>query len=209
MDLNDSGISAGKAIIAHVLFMINAARLLPAAVLWVTSTRRDLIIADVTRWQELCLPGRTKGWATWVELMGRYPEFRNVVYFRLGWPSQLVAWLCRPEPTLHICTRHIGPGLFIQHGFATIITAKSIGRECWVNQQVTIGHKGQHAPAIGDRVRVAAGAKVLGGITVGNDVTIGANAVVVKDVPDGCTVVGVPARIVKRYGRRVDETTSG
>lgn len=135
--------------------------------------------------------------------MGGYPEFRSLFYFRLGWPSRLVSWLCPPEPTLHICTRDIGPGLFIQHGFATIITAKKIGADCWVNQQVTIGHKGALAPVIGDRVRIAAGAKVLGGVVVGNDVTVGANAVVVKNVPDGCTVVGVPARIIKRYGRRV------
>ena len=104
---------------------------------------------------------------------------------------------------MHICTRDIGPGLFIQHGFATIITAQKIGADCWINQQVTIGHKGLLAPVIGDRVRISAGAKVLGGVVVGNDVTVGANAVVVKDVPDGCTVVGVLGRIIKRYGQRV------
>ena len=57
-------------------------------------------------------------------------------------------------------------------------------------------------------MKIAAGAKVIGGVTLGNDVTVGANAVVVKNVPDGCTVVGVPARIVKRYGKKVDSDGS-
>lgn len=60
------------------------------------------------------------------------------------------------------------------------------------------------APTILDNVSIKAGAKVLGKITIGNNVIIGANAVVVKDVPDNCTVVGVPAYIIKKEGKRVN-----
>src|SRR5258708_25971434 len=97
-------------------------------------------------------------------------------------------------------------GLFIQHGFATIIMAKSIGKNCWINQQVTIGYADRaSAPIIGDGVTINAGAMVLGNITVGDNVTIGANAVVIKNVPSNCTVVGVPAYIIRKDGIPVRE----
>ena len=73
-------------------------------------------------------------------------------------------------------------------------------------QQVTIGFRDDsNAPSLGDGVTVNAGAKVIGGLHVGDRSKIGANAVVVKDVPPDVTVVGVPARIVRRNGLRVDE----
>ena len=199
------------AVIRHALFKVlvaawfifNALRLAPAAILWRLSRQRQLIDADVARWNKLLLNDPRPAWFAWVRLMGGYPEFRSLVYHRLGWKGRVVAVFCPPEATLHICTADIGPGLFFQHGFATIVAAGRIGADCWINQQVTIGYQGALRPVIGDRVKIAAGAKVIGGVTLGNDVTVGANAVVVKDVPDGCTVVGVPARIVKCYGKKV------
>jgi serine O-acetyltransferase len=106
--------------------------------------------------------------------------------------------------TLFIYTQTIGGGLFIQHGFSTIISAKSIGQNCWINQQVTIGFTNSaDAPTIADNVYVAAGAKVFGDISIGSNVIIGANAVVFKNVPPNCTVVGVPAYIVKCDGKKI------
>jgi len=114
--------------------------------------------------------------------------------------------LCPPMPTLYIYTKDIGPGLFIQHGFATIISAEKIGRNCWINQQVTIGFSNDtDCPIIGDNVIIYAGAKVLGNVRVGDNSIVGANAVVIKDVPENCTVVGVPAYIVRRNGEKVSE----
>jgi serine O-acetyltransferase len=75
-----------------------------------------------------------------------------------------------------------------------------------VNQGVTIGFTNDNdTPCLGDNVVIGAGAKVLGGIVIGSNVVVGANAVVVKDVPADCTVVGVPARIVKKSGVAVSE----
>lgn len=151
----------------------------------------------ITRWQHAC---------AFVVLMTRHPEYRNLFYYRVGWPARLFSLFCPPLPTLYINTPDIGPGLYIQHGFATIISAHRIGRDCWINQQVTIGYSNrQDAPVIGDGVRIHAGAKVIGAVRIGDRVTIGANAVVVKDVPADVTVVGVPARVVRRNGQRVDE----
>lgn len=100
--------------------------------------------------------------------------------------------------TLDINTKSIGAGLFIQHGYCTIISARSIGKNCWINQGVTIGFKdGSDCPTIGDSVKITAGAKVLGDVHIGNNVIVGANAVVVKDVPDNCAVAGIPAIVIK------------
>ena len=116
----------------------------------------------------------------------------------------LADFFLKPQSNLYIVTKSIKGGLFLHHAFSTIVSAKSIGRNCWINQQVTIGYTSPDgAPVIKDNVRIYAGAKVLGDITVGNNVIIGANAVVVKDVPDNCTVVGVPAYIIKRDGQKV------
>lgn len=72
-----------------------------------------------------------------------------------------------------------------------------IGSNCTINQQVTIAEDNEKAAVIGDNVFIGTGAKILGNVHIGNNVRIGANAVVVKDVPDNCTVVGIPARIVR------------
>lgn len=132
-------------------------------------------------------------------------EFRNLFYMRVGRIRYLVKWILPPKDSLYLATNKIGGGLFILHGFSTIVNARSIGNNCHIFQQVTIGYNNGFSPTILDNVTIAAGAKVLGNITIGNNVVIGANAVVTKDVPDNCTVVGVPAYIIKRNGIRVNE----
>ncbi len=104
----------------------------------------------------------------------------------------------------------IGPGLFIDHGMGTVIgETAEIGADATLLHQVTLGARGgrrpgggaKRHPTLGDRVFVGAGAKLLGPIRIGSDAMIGANAVVLEDVPDGATAVGVPARIVRGRGR--------
>jgi serine O-acetyltransferase len=100
----------------------------------------------------------------------------------------------------------VGGGLYIAHPIGTVIMPRRIGRNCSVIASATIGLRDEWAfPDIGDNVFIGAGARVLGGIRIGNDVTIGANAVVIHDVPDGATVVGIPARVIKIYGRPVGD----
>jgi serine O-acetyltransferase len=99
----------------------------------------------------------------------------------------------------------IGSGLRILHGGSVVLNSKTvIGENCTLSQGVTIGItlKGRHpgAPFIGDRVYIAPNAVIIGAIKVGNDVAIGANALVNSDVPDGACVGGVPARILSQNG---------
>jgi serine O-acetyltransferase len=96
----------------------------------------------------------------------------------------------------------IGPGFIITHSVGVIINSQvRAGKNLTVHHGVTIGSEKNKSPILGDNVFIGAGAKVIGGITVGSDVKIGANAVVTKDVPDGATVVGIPAKIVRMYGK--------
>lgn len=97
----------------------------------------------------------------------------------------------------------IGRRCFIDHGMGIIIgETTEIGDDCILYQGVTLGgtgkDEGKRHPTLGDRVMVSSGAKVLGPFKVGNDVKIGSGSVVLNEIPDGCTVVGIPGKIVRR-----------
>jgi serine O-acetyltransferase len=188
------------------LFVIlSAIRLLPHYILFCCHSNKKIIHYDVERWLKLTNSGKNIHFG-FITIMTIYPEYRNLFYKRIGPVYLMINWLCPKMNTLFILTNDIGPGLFIQHGFATIIAAKSIGRDCWINQQVTIGFSNKtDNPVLGDNVVINAGAKVIGKVNMGNNSHVGANAVVVKNVPDNCTVVGVPAYIIRRNGMKVKE----
>lgn len=105
----------------------------------------------------------------------------------------------------------IGAGLFIDHGTGIVIGETAVvGEDCLLFHQVTLGGtghlSGKRHPTLGDRVLIGTSATLLGPIQVGNDVRIGAETVIINhDVPDSCTVVGAPGRIVRRDGQRVDQ----
>lgn len=101
---------------------------------------------------------------------------------------------------------YIGPDAVIQgrptlpHGLQGIFISRyaSVGKNCWIYQNVTIGEVNRKAPVIGDDCLIGAGAVIVGDIRIGNRVKIGAGAVVNMDVPDDCTVVSQAARIFFR-----------
>ena len=99
----------------------------------------------------------------------------------------------------------LGPGFVIVHSIGVVInTNVRAGRDLVVYHGVTIGVAHDQVPVLGNDVYIGAGAKVIGGVRIGSHVRIGANAVVTSDVPDGATVVGIPARVVRMNGRPVD-----
>lgn len=112
--------------------------------------------------------------------------------------SQLTRWLTGIE--IHPGAR-IGERFFIDHGMGVVIgETAEIGHDCTLYHGVTLGgttwKKGKRHPTLGRNVVVGAGAKILGPITIGDNARIGSNSVVVKDVPAGATVVGIPGRVV-------------
>ncbi len=130
-------------------------------------------------------------------------EFRNLLHLRLLQDNKLMGSVLFKKlfplmDTLYFDTLNVGKGLFIQHGFATIISAQKIGDYCWINQQVTIGFEQDKSPVIGNHVRIGAGAKVIGGVTIGDNAIIGAGSVVTKDVPAGEIWAGNPAHFIKK-----------
>ena len=193
-------VSSGKRLLA----IFNYPRTLPVYLCAMCSPQKQLIKADIARWCEI--DRVDLGFFQSLNLYLTYkPEFRNLIMHRLKHPSSTVMsyvqyfitrMLWKPLESLYIYTRDIGGGLYIQHGFATIISARKIGCNCRIYQQVTIGYKGEFSPILGDNVSVTCGAKVLGDITMHSHSLAAAGAVVVKDVPEKAIVGGVPAKII-------------
>jgi serine O-acetyltransferase len=135
------------------------------------------------------------------------------LYEKSGWIHKVLLWvaamkLARVGRKYGIdipFTCEIGAGFYIGH-FGCIIMSHQvkIGRNCNISQDVTIGIKQRGkrmgCPTIGDNVYIAPGARIIGGIKVGNNVAVGANCVVVDDVPDNAVVVGVPGRVISSEG---------
>lgn len=93
----------------------------------------------------------------------------------------------------------LGKGLLIYHAFGLVIHSDSvIGDNVMLSHQVTLATEKGGAPIIGNRVRISPGAKIVGGVTLGDGVVVGANSVVIKNVPPNCVTVGVPNRILER-----------
>jgi serine O-acetyltransferase len=169
-------------------------------------------------------------WARLAKLMGRTDtrrrigssfsaRFAPVVLLRMAHALTANGW-----PRLADCFRflnmvifgiqaaseqRIGPGLMLPHTHGTVLGAASIGRNVTIFHQVTLGAREadygydlSRRPVIEDDVTISAGAKVLGGITLGAGCVVGANAVVLENVPAGMLAVGVPARVIAPAAHR-------
>lgn len=156
---------------------------------------------DVARWTE-CVErpaiAALSPYGQFARFAATLPEFRTLMHVRIAaapFPARLILKkMYRGMGSLCLWTTDIGPGFFIQHGVATLIGAQSIGENCWINQQVSVGYTAKGAPIIGNNVRIAAGAKVIGPITIGDNAVIGINAIVMKDVPPGTVLVSPIAK---------------
>lgn len=157
-----------------------------------------------------------------LEVIVTYAGFHALLFYRFShwlWSyhvplipraiSQLGRWLTGIE--IHPAAK-IGRGFFIDHGAGVVIgETAEIGDHVTLFQGVTLGgtgkERGKRHPTLGNHVVVGAGAKILGGIRIGDNVKIGANSVLLKSVPANSTVIGVPARIIKMEGERLPEAT--
>ena len=125
--------------------------------------------------------------------------------------ARLIAQITRMLTHIEIHpAAEIGEGLFIDHGCGIVIGETTvIGNNCMLYQGCTLGGTGKDVgkrhPTLKDNVMVGCGAKVLGPCVIGNNVKVAANAVVLSDLPDNCTAVGVPAKVVKIDGQRVED----
>lgn len=187
----------------RILQILNIWRLAPVywGIFMLPGEHREIVLEEIDHWKKCAQRPERGRFDIFCGLMMEMREYRSLLAYRFGQAGMvrgdLVKLLFPGMPNLSINTARIGRRLFIQHGFSTIISAKSIGCDCWINQQVTIGFTfDPEAPVIGNGVTVSAGAKVLGQLTVGDNAIIGANAVVVKDVEENAVVGGVPAKVI-------------
>jgi serine O-acetyltransferase len=157
----------------------------------------------------------------YLEVLLTYAGLHAIIFYRIAhtlreagvpffprWLSQVGRFLTGIE--IHPGAR-IGERFFIDHGMGVVIGETTIiGDDVLLYQGVTLGgtglEKGKRHPTIGNNVVVGTGAKVLGNIIIGDNSYIGANAVVIKDVPQNSTVVGVPGRVTKQDGKKIDVT---
>lgn len=171
-----------------------------------------------------CVFERDPAARTSFEVITTYPGLHAILFHRLSHPlwnrgfkwlarmvSHLARWLTGIE--IHPGAR-IGRRFFIDHGMGVVIgETAEIGDDCTLYHGVTLGgttwQKGKRHPTLENNVVVGAGAKVLGPITVGANARIGSNAVVVKDVPSGATVVGVPGHMVTERKSRREPAPAG
>jgi len=147
-----------------------------------------------------------------LEVLTAYPGIHAIIFHRIShglwrwkvkWLARVISNLARWLTGIEIHPgATIGRRFFIDHGMGVVIgETAEIGNDCTIYHGVTLGgtswNKGKRHPTLLDFVVIGAGAKVLGPITVGMAARVGSNAVVVKDVPEEATVVGVPGRIIR------------
>lgn len=178
---------------------------LPLIALFRKSQNRELIIADIKRWQDEHGSAKT-GSATrqLVELLMFWPQFRNLYFYRLRSHSAFLRALCKPDPTISIaddCGIIEGGGLYFEHAVATRVSANHIGYGCRFRQLTTFGvkSKNRHSerPWIGNNVDFGVNVTCIGNVRIGDNAIIAAGSVVVKDVPANAIVAGNPAKIIK------------
>lgn len=183
-----------KIIIAYLSLI----RFWPLLLCLACSKNRNILIEDV-RWWSKCYKNQMSVFLSLLWYLEYYQEFRNLFYYRIRYAS-FFSFLASPLPNLYLFSENIGKGLFLQHGFSTVLSAKSIGEYCWINQQVTLGWTNEiDAPTIGNNVKIYAGAIVIGNVHIGDNSIIGAGSTVVKDVPANSTVVGPAAKVIKTF----------
>lgn len=159
-----------------------------------------------------CVFERDPAARTTFEVLTTYPGVHAIMTYRLSsllWKrgmrylARLLAFLARMISNVDIHPgATIGQRFFIDHGAGVVIgETAEVGNDVTLYHGVTLGgtswNKGKRHPTLGDGVLVGAGAKILGPINVGKNARVGANSVVVQDVPEGCTVVGIPGKVVK------------
>jgi serine O-acetyltransferase len=161
---------------------------------------------------------------SWMEILTAYPGLHAIWFYRIShwfwthrmfWAGRFLSHIGRCCSGIEIHPgAQIGRGFFIDHGMGVVIgETAEVGPNVTLYHGVTLGgtswKKGKRHTTLAEDVVVGAGAKILGPITIGARTRIGANAVVVKDVPPDSVVVGIPGRITHRNGFRVVQDESG
>lgn len=138
-------------------------------------------------------------WLLLLYMLHNNRYYRTLFYHRIGPVASLfISWYCPCDKYFRIRSgMPIGEGMLIVHPFSTILNARDIGKNFRCLNCTTVGAGKNGIPTIGDNVSLGANVVIIGGVNIGNNVTIGAGSVVVKDIPDNSVAVGNPAKVIK------------
>ena len=194
-----------------ILFYLKSILAAPLYIIFLLKDKNNILTDELREWENTLPVIKHKNrFIAFIRMFAIFREYRSLFLYRLGGFGELLKYFIPCMSNLHFVTSSdkIGKGLVIQHGFSTIIWPESMGTNCQIWQNVTIGRSrpGEGRPTIGNNVKICTSAIVLGKIYIGNNVTIGASSVVLKNVPDNCVVCGNPARIVKLNGKKANIT---
>lgn len=188
---------------SRILYLCNLPLFLPLYVIYFLSSKRirQLIDSDIEEMNRRTKQKKHKSLYWWMIF---HKSYRNLFYFRVGGhKARFISWFLRPYSLFFIGSKlGIGKNAFVlNHPYATIINAKSIGDNFTCCHLTTIGNamhgRNDLVPTIGNNVSLGANVTIIGDISIGNNVIVGAGSVIVKDVPDNCVVAGNPARVIR------------
>ena len=198
-----------KSFVPSLKRLVRKLLFLPIVVAYKSSGNKSVIDEDIARWYgEHGMKLISSEDALTKLMLNR--TFRTVLYFRLPELPSWVKKIYKADSSFFISPScEIEGGLYFWHPLSTYLYAKHIGKNCTIRQLTTFGNLGkknpQARPYIGDNVDVGVNVTIIGDVKVGNNVCIGAGAVITKDIPDNCNVVGNPAYIVRRNGVKCHE----
>lgn len=165
--------------------------------------RADLLANNMSEWKWYY--HYTKPVRSYQRLLRKLEYYKNC---KKGLFSQLYIWIIKYrfyKKSMHlglqIKPNVFGPGFGLPHYGSIVVSSRAkIGKNCRIHSATNIGEKDGNAPVIGDNLYMGPGAKIYGGIHIGDNVAIGANAVVFKDVPSNVTIGAVPGKIISQKG---------
>ena len=190
-----------KNIIVKILTIISLIFLWPHLILYTLSKSKKEINKDTDRIiKKMNIRMNSTCSVIFIILINSY--YRKLFYYRLGSISNLVSWYFPGNKSFFITNKsNIGGGIYLAHPFSTILNVRSIGCNFTCRQNTTCGNKFEgmvdSCPTIGDNVTLGANVCIIGDISIGNNVIVGAGSVVVKSIPDNVVIAGNPARIIK------------
>lgn len=184
-------------LLINIYVYVNLLRFFPHLVLFLFSKNKRFIFEDLAAYKkEYKINGNFT--YSFLNFLVFNTSFRSLYYYRIGKLKYFIQFLGKGMQHLRINNIPIGGGLLLFHAYGTILNATSIGENCRIVHNVTLGDKNGGKPVIGNNVEILPNAVISGAITIGNNCVIGPGAVVYKSIPDNCVVVGNPAYILKQ-----------